>query len=71
MAKQMTRMSDRWERLMDVARSRWDRLSADDVRGVRGNMERLLSVLQARYGFGRDEALRELKAWRDTLRAAA
>lgn len=61
-------MTHRWERLMDAAQSRWDRLSRDDVRG---NAERLLSVLQARYGLGRDEALREVQAWRDSLRAAA
>lgn len=64
-------MTHRWERLMGAAQSRWDRLSSDDVRGVRGNAERLLSVLQARYGLGRDEALREVQAWRDSLRAAA
>jgi hypothetical protein len=64
-------MTQRWERLMDAAQSRWDRLSVDDVRGVRGNAERLLSVLQVRYGLGRDEALREVQAWRDSLRAAA
>jgi len=64
-------MTQRWERLMGAAQSRWDRLSLDDVRGVRGNAERLLSVLQARYGLGRDEALREVQAWRDSLRGAA
>lgn len=64
-------MNQRWERLMDAAQSRWDRLSVDDVRGVRGNAERLLSVLQSRYGLGRDEALREVQAWRDSLRGAA
>ena len=64
-------MNQRWERLMDAAQSRWDRLSADDVRCVRGNAERLLSVLQSRYGLGRDEALREVQAWRDSLRGAA
>lgn len=64
-------MNQRWERLMDAAQSRWDRLSADDVRGVRGNAERLLSVLQSRYGLGRDEALREVQAGRDSLRGAA
>lgn len=56
---------------MDAAQTRWDRLSVDDVRGVRGNAERLLSVLQDRYGLGRDEALREVQAWRDSLRGAA
>lgn len=68
MAKQVTRtMSDRWARVMDAAQARWERLTADDVRSVQGNAERLISVLQARYGFGRSQALDELKAWRRSL----
>jgi uncharacterized protein YjbJ (UPF0337 family) len=71
MAKQMTTMSDRWTRVMDAARARWGRLTADDVQSVQGNEERLISVLQARYGFGRGEALDELKRWRRTLTTGA
>ncbi len=70
MAKQVTTtMSDQWARVMDAARARWGKLSADDVQSVQGNAERLISVLQARYGFGRGEALDELKRWRRTLSA--
>lgn len=71
MAKHVTTMSDRWAGVMDAAQARWQRLSADDVRSVQGNAERLISVLQARYGFGRGQALDELKAWRRSLRAGA
>lgn len=68
MAKQVTTtMNDRWARAMDGARARWSRLTADDVQRVQGNTERLISVLQARYGFGRSEALEELKRWRQSL----
>lgn len=70
MAKQVTTtMSDQWARVMDAARARWGKLTADDVQSVHGNAERLISVLQARYGFGRGEALDELKRWRRTLSA--
>ena len=67
MAQQIGRVTERWQRVMSAARQRWDRLTEADVDSVRGNAERLVSVLQARYGFGRDQALRELGAWRQSL----
>jgi uncharacterized protein YjbJ (UPF0337 family) len=70
MAKpETTTMTDRWARVMDAARARWGKLSADDLQSVQGNAERLISVLQERYGFGRGEALDEVKRWRRTLTA--
>lgn len=67
MAQQIGRVTERWQRVMSAARQRWDKLTEADVDSVRGNAERLVSVLQSRYGFGRDQALRELGAWRQTL----
>lgn len=67
MAKRLDTVNVQWIRLMAAARQRWDRLSEDDVQNVRGNAERLISVLQARYGFARAQALKELTAWRQAL----
>ena len=70
MANDMGSVTDRWARMMNAARNRWDKLTDADLQSVRGNAERLVAVLQARYGFARDEALRELGAWRLTLAGA-
>jgi tellurite resistance protein len=67
MAKRRDSVNDQWTRLMAAARTRWDRLSEDDVQSVRGNTERLISVLQTRYGFARAQAIKELTAWRQAL----
>ena len=67
MARNMGGVTEQWGRVMSAARERWDKLTDADLHSVRGNAERLVSVLQARYGFARDEALRELGAWRLTL----
>jgi hypothetical protein len=61
--------SDRWQRLSSAARQRWDRLTEEDVQAVRGNAERLISLLQGRCGLERDQALKELMAWRGVLAA--
>jgi hypothetical protein len=70
MAKDLGAATERWARVMSAARERWDQLTEADVQSVRGNAERLVSVLQARYGFAREEALRELGVWRLTLAGA-
>ena len=61
----------RWQELRSAVRARWDKLTDADIDGVRGNSERLLDVLQARYGYTRQTAELEVTAWRRTLRAAA
>lgn len=62
---------NRWQQLTGAVRDRWSALTEDDVRSVRGNTERLITVLQDRYGFARDEAIKELTAWSRSLAATA
>lgn len=71
MAKRINTVSEQWIRLMTAARQRWNLLTDDDVQDVRGNTERLISVLQLRYGFPRAQAIRELTAWRQALATGA
>lgn len=61
----------RWQELTGAVRARWSALTDDDVRSVRGNAERLITVLQNRYGFARDEAIKELTAWSRSLTGTA
>ncbi len=62
---------NRWQELTGAVRDRWSALTEDDVLSVRGNTERLISVLQTRYGFAREEAIKELTAWSRSLAVAA
>jgi uncharacterized protein YjbJ (UPF0337 family) len=61
----------RWQELTGAVRKRWTALTDDDVVSVRGNAERLIDVLQARYGMPREDAIKELSAWSRSLAAAA
>lgn len=67
MAHRLSTVSTQWLRLMASARARWARLSDDDLTAVKGNAERLISLLQERYGFAREQAVKELMAWRKSL----
>lgn len=60
---------NRWQQLTGAVRDRWSALTEDDVRQVRGNTERLITALQDRYGFAREEAIKELTSWSRSLAA--
>ena len=62
---------NRWQQMTGAVRDRWSALTEDDVLSVRGNTERLISLLQARYGFAREEAIKELSAWSRSMATAA
>ncbi len=64
---QMHTTSNRWLRTMAIAREQWNQLTDEDLADVRGNTERFISVLQRRYGMAREQALKELAAWRRSL----
>jgi uncharacterized protein YjbJ (UPF0337 family) len=38
----------------------WGHLTDDDVDGIQGDTERFMAKLQERYGYGREQAEREL-----------
>jgi hypothetical protein len=53
--------------MTQAAVQRWNRLTDRDLDTVRGNAERMVELLQARYGIERREALAELELWRRSL----
>jgi uncharacterized protein YjbJ (UPF0337 family) len=50
----------KWRELRGKARSWWGRLTEDDVQQVAGKKDELLGRLQAKYGYSKDEAEREI-----------
>lgn len=60
-------MVARWEQLKDDVRRRWNLLTEDDLGDLHGNLDKLVEVLQRRYGYVRPEAEREINIWRLSL----
>ena len=54
-------MEAKWEDLRDDAKTRWSRLTDEDIDLVAGRAERLIDRLQLRYGYTRDRARLEAK----------
>ena len=56
-------MKGKWLQLKGEARRQWGKLTDDDLDQIEGNAEKMMGKLQERYGYGRDEAERELDAF--------
>ena len=53
-------LTSQWEELRPQLRSWWDRLTEADLMQIGGQKDRLISVLQQRYGYPRERAQQEV-----------
>lgn len=60
-----------WMQFKNNVRTNWIKLTDEDLTRIGGRREELAKRLQARYGFARTEAEREIEAWMKTQRYAA
>lgn len=52
-------------------RHNWVKLTDEDITRINGRRDELAARLQARYGFAKAEAAREIEAWMKAQRRAA
>ena len=52
-----------WKEFQTQVKQRWDKLTDEDVARIKGHRETLIACLQARYGYGREEAQQEVWRW--------
>jgi len=57
----------KWEQYKGSARERWGDLTDDEVQQAKGDRERLVGLVQERYGKAREEAEREVADWQQSL----
>lgn len=53
-------LKGKWRQIKGEVKSRWGKLTDDDVDRVEGDAEKLIGRVQERYGYQRDEAKREV-----------
>jgi uncharacterized protein YjbJ (UPF0337 family) len=56
-------LEGKWKELKGKARSKWGKLTDDDLETVAGKKDMLLGRLQQRYGYKRDQAEKEVDTW--------
>ena len=60
-----------WMQFKGEVRKNWVKLTDEDLTRIGGRRKELVNRLQARYGFGKQEAEREIEAWVKATRRAA
>lgn len=46
----------RWNQIKGEVKERWGRLTDDDITKVEGKRDKLLGILQEKYGYSKEEA---------------
>jgi uncharacterized protein YjbJ (UPF0337 family) len=60
-----------WTVFKGKVRNNWVKLTDEDITRIAGRRAELATRLQARYGFAKAEAEREIEAWMKAQRHAA
>jgi uncharacterized protein YjbJ (UPF0337 family) len=56
-------LKGKWHQLKGDIKTKWSRLTDDDLGVVNGDVEKLVGRVQERYGYARDDAKREVDAF--------
>lgn len=57
----------KWRQVKGQVRSKWGKLTDDDVELIGGKKDTLVGRIQERYGMQRDQAEREVDDWMKTV----
>jgi uncharacterized protein YjbJ (UPF0337 family) len=52
-------LKGKWKEIKGDVKAKWGKLTDDDLTEIEGNQEKLVGILQKKYGYGKDEAERE------------
>ena len=54
-------LKGRWNELKGEIRTRWGKLTDDDVAEIQGQAEKMIGKLQQRYGYKREQAEKDIQ----------
>lgn len=52
-------LKGKWKEIKGGVKETWGKLTDDDLAKVEGNLEKLLGILQQRYGYAKEQAEKE------------
>jgi len=56
-------MEGKWKQMKGSLKTRWGKLTDDDLTVIEGQKDQLVGRIQERYGIARDEAQRQVDEW--------
>ena len=61
------KVQGQWKQLAGKVKTKWGKLTDDDLKVAEGNSEYLAGKIQERYGIARDEAKKQVKEFASRL----
>lgn len=61
------RVEGKWKHVKGSARSKWGKLTDNDLDLVAGKKDKFVGLLQERYGIAKDEAEKQIDEWLGSL----
>jgi uncharacterized protein YjbJ (UPF0337 family) len=58
----------KWQQMRGSMRQQWGKLTDNDLEQINGNRDRLIGILQERYGIAKEDAQRRADEWITTLK---
>jgi uncharacterized protein YjbJ (UPF0337 family) len=57
-----------WEKFTALVKQEWDKLTDDDLTTFGGQSDQLAGLLEQKYGYGREQAVKEITAFSERTR---
>jgi uncharacterized protein YjbJ (UPF0337 family) len=57
----------KWSQMQGAARSKWGELTDDEVAQAAGERDRMVGLIQEKYGVAKEEAERQVDEWSSAL----
>lgn len=57
----------KWKQMQGQVKTRWGKLTDDDLNVIAGQRDQLVGRIQERYGIEKDQAQREVDDWNNQL----
>jgi uncharacterized protein YjbJ (UPF0337 family) len=58
-------LNGKWMQLKGSVKTKWGKLTDDDLEVINGQEEQLIGRIQERYGIAKEEAQRQVKEWNE------
>lgn len=61
------RIEGNWKQFAGRVKQQWGKLTDDEIARVNGSRDQLEGIIQARYGYAKDQVKKDIEAWLSRL----
>ena len=61
------RIEGAWKQHAGKVKEKWGKLTDDDIAQIDGNREQLEGIIQARYGYAKDQVRKDVNDWLNSM----